>query len=145
LALHTDVELLSAVADRRMWREHPAVIAGAGHRVIAMDLPGFGEAPLAQQDAPWADVPETMDGQATSRRSSSRARSRRMAALPGAAREALVSTASRSAEGEPHSLWSRHRTSSIHGLQETPVTSGRETMSVRCVDGQRGPTAALLD
>jgi hypothetical protein len=41
LALHTDVELLSAVADGRMWREHPAVIAGAGHRVIAMDLPGF--------------------------------------------------------------------------------------------------------
>ena len=55
------VLLHAGVADRRMWGEHLAGIADAGHRVIAMDLPGFGEAAVAQEQAPWADVLETMD------------------------------------------------------------------------------------
>jgi pimeloyl-ACP methyl ester carboxylesterase len=55
------VLLHAGVVDRRMWGEHLAAIAGAGHRVIAMDLPGFGEAAVAQEQAPWADVLETMD------------------------------------------------------------------------------------
>lgn len=58
------VALLHAgVADRRMWREHLEPLAAAGYRVIALDLPGFGEAPTPTgEDAPWSDVLETMDG-----------------------------------------------------------------------------------
>jgi 3-oxoadipate enol-lactonase len=55
------VLLHAGVVDRRMWGEHLAAIAGAGHRVIAMDLPGFGEATVAEAQAPWTDVLETMD------------------------------------------------------------------------------------
>jgi 3-oxoadipate enol-lactonase len=56
------VLLHAGVADRTMWREHLEPLAAAGYRVIAVDLPGFGEAPVPQdEDAPWADVLETMD------------------------------------------------------------------------------------
>jgi 3-oxoadipate enol-lactonase len=44
----TDVLLLHAgIADRRMWEPQVAALEGAGHRVLAPDLLGFGEAPLA--------------------------------------------------------------------------------------------------
>jgi 3-oxoadipate enol-lactonase len=56
------VLLHAGVADRTMWREHLEPLAAAGYRVIAVDLPGFGEAPVpSDEDAPWADVLETMD------------------------------------------------------------------------------------
>lgn len=55
------VLLHAGVADRRMWADHLGPLAQAGHRAIAMDLPGFGDAPAAAKDAPWADVLETMD------------------------------------------------------------------------------------
>jgi len=58
------VLLHAGVVDRRMWGEHLAAIAGAGHRVIAMDLPGFGEAAVAQNRPrgltswrPWTGLP----------------------------------------------------------------------------------------
>jgi len=54
--------LHAGVADRRMWAEQLKPISSAGYRVIAVDLPGFGEAPMpAEQDAPWFDVLETLD------------------------------------------------------------------------------------
>ena len=55
------VLLHAGVADRGMWKEHVAAIADAGHRVIAVALPGIGEAPVAPQQEPWADVLQTMD------------------------------------------------------------------------------------
>jgi pimeloyl-ACP methyl ester carboxylesterase len=55
------VLLHAGVADRTMWTEHLEAIAAAGHRAIALDLPGFGEAPAATEDAPWTDVVETLD------------------------------------------------------------------------------------
>jgi pimeloyl-ACP methyl ester carboxylesterase len=56
------VLLHAGVADRSMWAEHLQPLAAAGFRVLAMDLPGFGEAPAASiEDAPWLDVLETMD------------------------------------------------------------------------------------
>lgn len=60
---HAPLMLLHAgVADRTMWREHLEPLANAGYRVIAADLPGFGEAPAPEtEDAPWNDVLETMD------------------------------------------------------------------------------------
>jgi len=43
----TDVLLLHAgIADRRMWAPQVEVLEAAGHRPIAPDLPGFGEAAL---------------------------------------------------------------------------------------------------
>jgi pimeloyl-ACP methyl ester carboxylesterase len=54
--------LHAGVADRRMWSEQLKPLAAAGYRVVALDLPGFGEAPMAvEQDAPWLDVLETLD------------------------------------------------------------------------------------
>src|SRR5215211_4795669 len=43
-----------------MWAEHLRPIADAGYRVVAMDLPGFGDAPVAKEEAPRSDVVETM-------------------------------------------------------------------------------------
>lgn len=55
------VLLHAGVADRRMWAEHLDPIASAGYRVIAPDLPGFGQAPASVHEAPWSDVLDTMD------------------------------------------------------------------------------------
>jgi pimeloyl-ACP methyl ester carboxylesterase len=45
-----------------MWAEHLQPVADAGYRVVAVDLPGFGEAAVDQEeDAPWRDVLVTMD------------------------------------------------------------------------------------
>ncbi len=54
--------LHAGIADRRMWDEHLGPLAAAGYRVVAVDLPGFGEAALEQGPvAHWEDVVETMD------------------------------------------------------------------------------------
>jgi 3-oxoadipate enol-lactonase len=56
------VLLHAGVADRTMWGEHLEPIAEAGHRAVAMDLSGFGEAVVAAgEQAPWIDVLATMD------------------------------------------------------------------------------------
>jgi 3-oxoadipate enol-lactonase len=56
------VLLHAGVADRTMWAEHLAPLAEAGHRVVAPDLPGFGEAlPAPGEQAPWRDVLALMD------------------------------------------------------------------------------------
>jgi pimeloyl-ACP methyl ester carboxylesterase len=61
------VLLHAGIADRTMWAEHLRPIAAAGYRVVAMDLRGFGEAPPAQEKAPWSDVVQTMDALAIDR------------------------------------------------------------------------------
>lgn len=44
-----------------MWREHLGWLAGAGFRAIAVDLPGFGEAPVKEgPQAPWEDILGTL-------------------------------------------------------------------------------------
>jgi pimeloyl-ACP methyl ester carboxylesterase len=54
--------LHAGIADRRMWSGHLQPLADAGVRAVAIDLPGFGEAPAAsEQAAPWNDVIETLD------------------------------------------------------------------------------------
>jgi pimeloyl-ACP methyl ester carboxylesterase len=56
------VLLHAGVADRTMWTEHLQPLADAGLRVVAVDLPGFGDAPVDEtEDAPWKDVLATMD------------------------------------------------------------------------------------
>jgi pimeloyl-ACP methyl ester carboxylesterase len=55
------VLLHAGVADRTMRSEHLQPLAEAGFRAIALDLPGFGEAPVAQRDEPWSDVLQTLD------------------------------------------------------------------------------------
>lgn len=40
------VLLHAGVADRRIWSEHLQPLAGAGFRALALDLPGFGDAPV---------------------------------------------------------------------------------------------------
>ncbi len=54
--------LHAGIADRTMWSEHLAPLAAAGFRVVALDLPGFGEAQVSEgEQAPWDDVLRTMD------------------------------------------------------------------------------------
>jgi pimeloyl-ACP methyl ester carboxylesterase len=54
--------LHAGIADRTMWSEHLQYLADAGYRAVAVDLPGFGEARVTPgEQAPWADVLETMD------------------------------------------------------------------------------------
>jgi pimeloyl-ACP methyl ester carboxylesterase len=43
-----------------MWAEHLAPLAAAGFRVLALDLPGFGQAP-ADPRPPWEAVLATLD------------------------------------------------------------------------------------
>jgi pimeloyl-ACP methyl ester carboxylesterase len=55
--------LHAGIADRRMWGEHLEPLAAAGRRVVAVDLPGFGDAAAGPGPvAHWQDVVETMDG-----------------------------------------------------------------------------------
>ena len=53
--------LHAGIADRTMWAEHLGPIADAGYRVVAMDLPGFGDAAPSPNRAEWSDVVQTMD------------------------------------------------------------------------------------
>ncbi len=56
------VLLHAGIVDRRMWAEQLKPLADGGFRAIALDLPGFGEAPMPLvEDAPWNDVIETLD------------------------------------------------------------------------------------
>jgi pimeloyl-ACP methyl ester carboxylesterase len=55
------VLLHAGIADRRMWAEHLGPLAAAGYRVIAPDLPGFGDAPVPTAQTHWLDVIETLD------------------------------------------------------------------------------------
>jgi pimeloyl-ACP methyl ester carboxylesterase len=55
------VLLHAGVADRTMWTEHFQALVDARYRVIAMDLPGYGEALPSRELAPWSDVLQTMD------------------------------------------------------------------------------------
>lgn len=52
----------SGVTDRRMWGDHLEPLAAAGYRVVAIDLPGFGDAEETPgEQAPWRDVLGAMD------------------------------------------------------------------------------------
>ncbi|HLY49812.1 MAG TPA: alpha/beta hydrolase [Solirubrobacteraceae bacterium] len=56
------VLLHAGIADRSMWSEQLEPLAEAGYRVVAPDLPGFGDAPIAAgEQAPWSDVLGLMD------------------------------------------------------------------------------------
>ncbi|WP_354699532.1 Carboxylesterase YbfK [Paraconexibacter sp. AEG42_29] len=53
----------AGIADRRMWSDHTQALAQAGRRVIAVDLPGYGDSPApASVDEPWEDVIAVLDG-----------------------------------------------------------------------------------
>lgn len=54
--------LHAGIADRTMWSEHLRPLANAGFRVVAPDLPEFGEAAAVSEEyAPWNDVLATME------------------------------------------------------------------------------------
>ena len=56
------VLLHAGIADRTMWADHLQPFAHAGYRVVAVDLPGYGDTPVATgEQAPWNDVVDTMD------------------------------------------------------------------------------------
>jgi pimeloyl-ACP methyl ester carboxylesterase len=55
------VLLHAGIADRSEWDLD--TLAEAGFRAVAVDLPGFGDAPVPPgEQAPWTDVLDTMDG-----------------------------------------------------------------------------------
>jgi pimeloyl-ACP methyl ester carboxylesterase len=52
-----DVLLLHAgIADRRMWAAQVEALEAAGHRVVAPDLPGYGDAALEPGEVAYVDV-----------------------------------------------------------------------------------------
>jgi 3-oxoadipate enol-lactonase len=52
----SDVLLLHAgIADHRMWEPQVAALEAAGHRALAPDLPGFGDAPLEPGTIAYVD------------------------------------------------------------------------------------------
>jgi 3-oxoadipate enol-lactonase len=52
----SDVLLLHAgIADRRMWEPQVAALEAVGHRALASDLPGFGDAPLEPGTIAYVD------------------------------------------------------------------------------------------
>jgi 3-oxoadipate enol-lactonase len=52
-----DVLLLHAgIADRRMWASQVEALESAGHRVVAPDLPGYGDAALEPGEVSYVDV-----------------------------------------------------------------------------------------
>jgi 3-oxoadipate enol-lactonase len=52
----SDVLLLHAgIADRRMWEPQVEALEAAGHRALASDLPGFGDAPLEPGTIAYVD------------------------------------------------------------------------------------------
>jgi pimeloyl-ACP methyl ester carboxylesterase len=54
--------LHAGVADRSMWSDLLPALAQEGFRAVAVDLPGFGDAPVAPgAQAPWNDVLATMN------------------------------------------------------------------------------------
>ena len=55
------VLLHAGITDRGMWSELLEPLAAAGHRVVAVDLPGFGDAPVPERFAPSDDVLATLD------------------------------------------------------------------------------------
>jgi pimeloyl-ACP methyl ester carboxylesterase len=59
----TVVLLHARPTDRTMWSAHLPLLAEAGVRAIAVDLPGYGEAIVHDHHkvAPWADVLDTLD------------------------------------------------------------------------------------
>ena len=60
--------LHAGIADRSMWREHLLPLAAGGHRVVALDLPGHGEAELSPDPQPsWAEVMQALDALAIDR------------------------------------------------------------------------------
>jgi pimeloyl-ACP methyl ester carboxylesterase len=63
----TDVLLLHAgIGDRRMWAPQIEALEAAGHRPIAPDLPGFGDAPLQPGTIDYVTfAAEQLDGPAT--------------------------------------------------------------------------------
>ena len=63
----SDVLLLHAgIADRRMWEPQIEALEAAGHRPIASDLPGFGDAPLEPGTIDYVDhAASLVDGPAT--------------------------------------------------------------------------------
>jgi pimeloyl-ACP methyl ester carboxylesterase len=62
----SDVLLLHAgIADSRMWAPQVEALTHAGHRVVAPDLPGFGETPLVPGTVDYvAHVTALLDGPA---------------------------------------------------------------------------------
>jgi pimeloyl-ACP methyl ester carboxylesterase len=62
----SDVLLLHAgIADHRMWEPQVEALAAAGHRVLAPDLPGFGDAPLEPGTIAYVDhAASLLDGPA---------------------------------------------------------------------------------
>lgn len=54
------VLLHAGVADRSMWAELLPALASAGYRAVAVDLPGYGDAPVTDY-APYTAVLDTMD------------------------------------------------------------------------------------
>jgi len=56
------VLLHAGIADRTMWQDLLLPLSSDGHRVVALDLPGYGDAPRSSDpQSSWAEVLQTLD------------------------------------------------------------------------------------
>jgi pimeloyl-ACP methyl ester carboxylesterase len=142
--------------DRTMWDAHLTLLAEAGVRAIALDLPGHGDAtvPDRREVAPWSDVLDTLDHLGADR-----------FVLAGNSLGALVAlqaavTAPERVEGlvligyRPHdqpasprldAAWEAERTALAAGDLDAAVKAGVEAWtSARATEEARTRTARML-
>lgn len=142
--------------DRTMWGAHLPLLADAGLRAIALDLPGHGDAlvPADREVAPWTDVLDTLDHLGADR-----------FVLAGNSLGALVAlqtavTAPERIEGlvlvgyRPHdqpasprlqAAWDEERTALAAGDLDAAVTAGVEAWtSAGATDAVRAHAARML-
>ncbi|MFD6288447.1 alpha/beta fold hydrolase [Streptomyces sp. NPDC060205] len=152
----TVVLLHARPADRTMWRAHLPVLAEAGVRAIAVDLPGHGDAAAPQRNevAPWTDVLETLDHLAVDRFTLAGNSLGALVALQIAATEprrvrGLVSIGYRPHDLPPssrlQSAWDTERAALEHGDIEAAVQAGVEAWtSPKASDAVREQAAVMM-
>ncbi|MDH6581499.1 pimeloyl-ACP methyl ester carboxylesterase [Streptomyces sp. SAI-133] len=152
----TVVLLHARPVDRTMWRAHLPLLAEAGVRAVALDLPGHGDAATASRDGvtPWADVLDTLDHLGVDRFTLAGNSLGALVALQTAVTEprrvkGLVSIGYRPHDLPPSSrlrvAWDRERAALEEGDIEAAVQAGVEAWtSPKAPDGIREHAAVLM-
>ncbi|MFI9274087.1 alpha/beta fold hydrolase [Kitasatospora sp. NPDC052896] len=151
----TVVLLHARPTDRTMWSAHLPLLAEAGLRAIALDLPGWGEAVVhdEREVAPWTDVLDTLDHLGVDRfvlagNSLGALVSLQVAATAGDRVEGLILVGYRPHDQEPsarlQAAWDRERTAlEAHDI-DAAVQAGLEAWTSEHADHEVQAHAARM-